>query len=323
MQLSVIICTRNRAESLRSTLESIGKSSVPEGWAVELVMVDNGSSDDTEQVVRRANFSRMPVKYISEPRIGKGYAYNTGISAANGEVLLFTDDDVRVPDNWIEGMCRPILYCGADAVAGGVVFPSQIDRQLKESSLKNRRGWVASTHELDPSRPCWMVGANMAFHRRVLKKVPKFDVELGPGALGFSDETLFSLQLLAAGYKLIGAFDVSVEHHFDLTRLTKEGALDLARKMGRSHAFIFHHWEHQKSRLAVPRLILCYLIRYWMRCLNRKGSGSGNISEQDLQLEYDLAFYREYIVQRRRQHKYPSRDSAMQFAHKQSGLAGN
>jgi glycosyltransferase involved in cell wall biosynthesis len=325
MQASIIICTRNRAESLRATLETIGKSSVPEGWTIEFLVVDNGSTDHTAEVVRRASFSQTPVKHIMEPRIGKSHAYNTGILTAGGDVLLFTDDDVRVPANWIEGMCRPILHGGADAVAGGVVFPRHIDHQLQMSPLKERRGWLASTHELDPRWPCRMVGANMAFHRRVLTKVPGFDTELGPGpeGLGNFEDTMFSWQLLAAGYKLVGALDVAVEHHFDLRRIAAENLLDSARKMGRSHAFVFYHWRHQRSRLAVPRLMLCHLRHYWRRYFNRGDDVTGGISDQDLRLEYDLAFYSEYAVQRRRQHKYPLRTHAPQMNPAQSCLQGN
>ena len=55
----------------------------------------------------------------------------------------------------------------------------------------------------------------------MLAKVPGFDVELGRlKGLGNFEDTLFSWQLLAAGYKLVGALDVAVEHHFDLTRWT-------------------------------------------------------------------------------------------------------
>jgi glycosyltransferase involved in cell wall biosynthesis len=304
--ISVIICTRNRAESLRPTLESIGKVIVPQGWTIELLVVDNGSNDHTEQVVRCTGFSQMAIKYIMEPRIGKSYAYNTGLSAAIGEVLLFTDDDVRVPTNWVVGMCRPILDGGADAVAGGVVFPPHIDHLLKMSLLKNRRGWVASTHYLDPHHPAGLVGANMAFHRRVLDKVPGFDIELGPGpeGLGNAEDIMFSWQLLATGYTLVGALDVAVEHHFDLTRLASENVIDSARKMGRSHAFVFHHCEHKRSRMVVPRLILCHLRRYWTQWFKRRDKTAGSISDRALQLEYDLAFYREYIVQRRRGFKY-------------------
>jgi GT2 family glycosyltransferase len=148
----------------------------------------------------------------------------------------------------------------------------------------------------------------MAFHRRVLGKVPGFDIELGAGALGFGEETLFSWQLLGAGFKLVGALDTAVEHHFDLKRLTDEGLVDSALKMARTRAFTIYHWEHRRLWLALPRLILCHLHRYGARFYEwvRKSADTG-ISSLALRLEADLAFYRECLVQRRRSHKYPLR----------------
>ncbi len=312
-KISIVVCTKDRADSLGLTLESINQTTVTADFPVELLVVDNGSKDHTERVVQTAGFVRMPVRYIREPRVGKSYAYNTAISAAAGEVLLCTDDDVRVPDGWIEGMCRSILEGKADAVAGGVVFPAHIETLFQEQPLKNRRGWFASTHELDARYPGRMVGANMAFHRRVLEKVPEFDTELGPGPLGLGnfEDTMFSWQLVASGYRLTGAVEVAVEHHFDLTRIAPEALVDAARKIGRSHGFVFHHWEHRKSRLVVPRLWLSRLRRYWLQAIH--GAGGTNVrqvSDEALILEKDQAFYREYIAQRRRGFKYPLRRPA-------------
>jgi glycosyltransferase involved in cell wall biosynthesis len=305
MDCSVIICTRNQAESLKATLESIGKVTVPQGWAAELLVVDNGSNDSTKAMVSSITLPNIPIRYVQEPRIGKGYAYNSGMAAASGQIFVFTDDDVRVPSNWIDGMCRPILNGGADAVAGGVVFPAEYTEALSRQELSSRRSWFASTEVLDPHRPSRMVGANMAFHRRVLDKVPGFDIELGPGALGFEDETLFSRQLQAAGCRLVGAFDVAVEHHFDLTRTTRAGLLDTARKKGRSNAFVFHHWEHQTSRLIVPRLLVYLQRRQWVRFTGwLTGNPDELISGTELRMEEKVAFCREYIAQRRRPRKY-------------------
>jgi glycosyltransferase involved in cell wall biosynthesis len=286
---------------------------VPEGWAVELLVVDNGSTDHTHAVVNEARLSNMSLRHVSEPVTGLSNARNRGLRETSREIILFTDDDVRVPWNWIEGMCRPILDGAADAVAGGVVFPAEQSAILSRPALSSRRGWFASSEELNPKRPARMVGVNMAFHRRVLGRVPKFDVELGAGALGFGEESLFSLQLLAAGFEIVGALDIVVEHYFDLSRLTSETLADSARKMGRSHAFLFHHWEHKRSRLVVPRLLLCHLRRYWTQCFDQNRNGTADsISDQFLNLERELAFYREYIVQSRRGFKYTSRGIASQ-----------
>jgi glycosyltransferase involved in cell wall biosynthesis len=323
MTVSIIICTRSRADSLKLTLESIGRVIVPPGWEAELVIVDNGSTDSTKALVTSTTLPNLPIRYIWEGRKGKGFAYNTGMAAAQGQVFLFTDDDVRVPVNWIEGMCRPILDGAAYAVVGAVIFPPGIADTLSQAPFSSRRSWFASTEELDRHSPNRMVGANMAFHRQVLDRVPGFDIKLGPGALGFHDETLFSWQLLAAGYKLVGAFDVIVEHHFDTSRLTRQGLIDIAHKMGCSQAFVFHHWEHQTSRFSFPRLILSHLRRYLMRCRDRMKGKACLVSLQTLHAEQLMAFYREYLAQRRYERKYASRSLVPPMVQAQPSLPGN
>src|SRR5580704_12336571 len=113
--VSIIICSQNRAESLRLTLESIGKAAVPPGWTAELLIVDNSSSDHTRAIVTKAQLSNLTLRYIYEPKAGLSYARNAGLAAASGRIILFTDDDIHVPLDWIEGMCRPILEGTADA----------------------------------------------------------------------------------------------------------------------------------------------------------------------------------------------------------------
>src|ERR1700678_427764 len=107
--ISIIICTRNRAERLRSTLQSIGKVTVPKNWTVELLVVDNGSTDGTHAVVMEARLSNMNPRYISEPMPGQSHARNTGLRETSVEAILFTDDDIHVPSNWMVAMCEPIL----------------------------------------------------------------------------------------------------------------------------------------------------------------------------------------------------------------------
>jgi glycosyltransferase involved in cell wall biosynthesis len=285
-------------------LESIKKSVVPDEWTVELLVVDNGSTDNTRAVTEDVRFDKLRLRHLYESKSGLSFARNSGLAASAGEIIIFTDDDVRVPSNWIAGMVGPIAERRADAVAGGVIFPNHLDGLFAANGLEDRRGWFAATDDLDRRHPNRLVGANMAFHRRVLKKVREFDVELGAGALGYHEETLFAYQLAAAGFKLVGALDVAVEHHFDAGRLAVDAMLEAARKMGRSRAFMFHHWHHQKSRLVVPRLLLCHLECFWFRNFQRKNKACGEALDRMIDLEYQLAFYREYINQRRRPFKY-------------------
>jgi glycosyltransferase involved in cell wall biosynthesis len=100
--LSVLICTYNRAAQLRETLDSLAAATPPSGCAVEIVIVDNNSSDQTPEVVARAERSGpWPVRYIRELRQGKSYALNTGLAAARGDVLALTDDDVLPAVDWL------------------------------------------------------------------------------------------------------------------------------------------------------------------------------------------------------------------------------
>lgn len=254
--VSIVICTRNREESLKRTLQTSARIRVPDDLPAELLVVDNGSTDGTAEVVANAVFANLPVRYVWEPRTGQCHARNTGIRAARGDIILFTDDDVRPPAGWIEGMCRPIADGRADAVAGGVRLAPHLEAPWLVGDL---RGWLACTDGLiDPVEPQRLVGANMAFGRHVLEAVPSFDTELGPGALGFFDDTLFAEQLLRAGFRIAGALDVAVEHHPDMSRFGHDHLLALARKLGSSSAYRYRHWCHGRIRLA-PAKIVYYL----------------------------------------------------------------
>ena len=91
-----------------------------------------------------------------------------------------------------------------------------------------------------------MVGANMAVGRHVFKEVPGLDENLGPGALGFFEESHFAERLYRAGFTIAPAFDVEVEHHFDPSRLKRAAWKQAARKLGRSQAYIHYHWRHEQ-----------------------------------------------------------------------------
>ncbi|HLJ53587.1 MAG TPA: glycosyltransferase family 2 protein, partial [Chthonomonadaceae bacterium] len=241
MDISIVICTRNRAAPLAETLQSIMRHTRTDGRSTELLVIDNGSTDGTAEIVGSHHSAPISVRHILEPRAGKCNAYNRGIAEARGEVLVWTDDDVRVPEDWAERVTERIFQGQADAVAGGVHIAPQLERPWMTML---HRTYLADTRGLDPERPMCMVGANMAFSRSVFARVPQFDTELGPGALGFCDETLFSMQLIEAGYRLRGQMDVFVEHHFDAARLAYGSLRDRMRKEGRCLAYIAHHWQH-------------------------------------------------------------------------------
>jgi glycosyltransferase involved in cell wall biosynthesis len=304
--VSIIICTYNGAKNLPQTLASLGEVHVPPGFSAELLIVDNGSYDGTLDIAKAFELPNMVIRHIAEPRHGKSYAYNTGLQAAQGEIFLCTDDDVRFPLNWIEGMCAPICSGQAHSVAGGIKLAKYLERPWMESF---HRGKLGSTENLNGSSPGAMYGANMAFARSILVRLTGFDTELGPAGLGTHEETLFSLQVQAGGYTLASAFDVAVEHWADASILQRSAYLDRARKSGRSRAYIAHHWEHKTiahpyKRLAFYRFYLNYLRlkkgREWLTWRLRPEGCPG----WEIALVETIYFYKQYLIERRRPRNY-------------------
>lgn len=308
--ISIIICTCNRADDLRQTLMAIEQVKVPSLISCEVVVVDNASIDNTMEVVRDSRLSRMVLRYIYEAKKGKGNAYNTGIAAANGEVLLFTDDDVRPPQDWIDGMCSPILSGVADAVASGIIIAPHLERPWMK--LMHRLCVSLSATEIVESEGALkadnveLIGANMAFSKRVLEKVPRFDPELGPGALGLGEDTLFSSQLRYAGYYILLALEVVVEHHFEASRLSRSGFMDYATKSGRSVAYIDYHWSH--TPLEFPRFFILrsFIQLLWWRLIRKSQWPGGNegIPEWEFKILRDISWYKQYKQECKRSRNY-------------------
>lgn len=100
MRLSVVIATKDRAAYLERALESFGKQIGAPSF--EVVVVDNGSTDATPQVVERAQSQQpYPVSYVHEAQPNRGAARNRGIAAAQGHLILFCDDDVYAPPGFL------------------------------------------------------------------------------------------------------------------------------------------------------------------------------------------------------------------------------
>lgn len=96
---------------------------LPETFEWEVLVVDNNSTDETRQVVHDFGLKhRGRFRYLFEPRQGLSHARNTGIREAQGDVLVFTDDDVTVAPNWLQNLTAPLLN-GERAGPGGCTWP--------------------------------------------------------------------------------------------------------------------------------------------------------------------------------------------------------
>jgi glycosyltransferase involved in cell wall biosynthesis len=316
--VSILICTRNRADALRDTLQSVGALDIPPSLSSELIVVDNGSTDATSAVLKNPPVSNMSIRSVVEPTPGVARARNTAIEEAEGRILLWLDDDVRVPSDWMRQMVRPILSENADAVTGKVVLAPHLRRSWMK---KFHRTALASTESIDPEAPKNLMSGNMAFSRTVLEKVPGFDPELGPGSrMGALEDTLFSWQLREAGFRIAMVTEAPVVHCFDSDRLRRQAFIQAAVARGQSLSYIRYHWSHHqesdwthRSRRHEfwrhPRLVLAKRFlerkmrqgRYWMK------GRSFVIDKQEFWSIMNLYSLRQYLLERRRPRNYRER----------------
>lgn len=96
--LSVVIPTKDRAEALARTLDAL-EAQQAGGAALEAIVIDNGSSDDTvEQMRERVESARLPICLLEQPGGGPAAARNAGVEVAQGAILLFLGDDTEPAD---------------------------------------------------------------------------------------------------------------------------------------------------------------------------------------------------------------------------------
>jgi glycosyltransferase involved in cell wall biosynthesis len=122
MLITVGICTFNRAESLRGTLDSLAAMRVASDLAWEIVLVNNNCTDHTDDLISQY-IGRLPVRREFEPVPGKSNALNRVIDVARGEYIVWTDDDVLVDAGWLTAYAEAFRRWPDAAVFGGRIIP--------------------------------------------------------------------------------------------------------------------------------------------------------------------------------------------------------
>ena len=182
LKYSVVIATYNRARELRETLASLAGLEPDGPW--EVIVVDNNSPDDTRDVVAAA-IPGFPVALtcLGERQQGRSPALNAGIAAASGEIIVTTDDDVRVPPDWLNRAAEALdrFDCG---YVGGRVLPIWggprpdwlPDHGGKQWAVIALLDYGPDPLEFGSRVP---LGVNMAFRRAAFERAGVFDPDTG------------------------------------------------------------------------------------------------------------------------------------------------
>lgn len=265
--LSLIICTRNRAASLRRCLDALDTQELAD-VSGEVVLVDNGSTDNTTEVMEAfAEKAQCPVRFLSEEKPGLGRARNTGVTTASGNVLVFTDDDCYLTPGYIREAStifdqETFRYCG-----GRILLHDPTDAPCG----LNRTEHFQRIPPYSFVRAGKIKGANMIIHRQVFETIGLFDPQLGAGMpFRFEDIDLIGRASLG-GFAGAHIPQLIVYHHhgrkpgLDVKKLAAQN--DLARgayyaKLALMGEFQFlefwvsEMWKRQRRNQKNPRASL-------------------------------------------------------------------
>lgn len=233
--ISVVVCTRDRAENLARCLEALSRCRYE---SFEIIVVDNApQTTQAREVVERANCP-VPLRRVVEPRPGLSWARNRGLAAATGEVVAYIDDDEMADVYWLAEIARGFSAASDVDCVTGPILPARLDgrpQRLFEAFGGHSKGRGFSRAIFDSSTravqdplfpvPPFGAGGNMAFRRTRLEQLGAFDVALGAGtpSLGGEDTEMFSRLLLFGGRIVYepGAF-VWHHHHDSMDALKRQ-----------------------------------------------------------------------------------------------------
>jgi len=191
--LSVVIATRNRAGVLARALDSLGAQR--DAPPFEVIVVDNGSTDDTAASVNaRAGGPAAPrYLYVAEPN--RGLARNAGIAGATGDVIVFVDDDVWLPPHFLAAHAAAHAAHGEWAVSGPILNVSSYEERPKPSFLNYSNAFLCT--------------CNVSVPRAALSAVGGFDARFN--LYGWEDTEL-GLRLRRSGVRRAFAWDGYLYH---------------------------------------------------------------------------------------------------------------
>ena len=261
MSISIILSTRNRAALLDQTLASFSKLDTS-GLTVEFLVVDNGSQDDTEDVLKRWS-NQLPLNFWHCSTPGKNICLNQAVRKSNGTLLVFTDDDVQANPSWLQEFSAATRRWPDHALFGGRIdplFPTNTPKWIRD--IKGQRTVLFSEYtpadeEGVVAKP--PVGPNMLV-RRSLFDLAAFDETIGPAgnqyAMGSETEFLNRMQR-EQGKLFVYVPTAQVKHMIREDQITEQWILGRAFRAGRGMARAI-----QTSRMKIARVPWPIWMRY-------------------------------------------------------------
>ncbi len=211
VDLSFIVCTRNRVRVLPNCLDAIweGARAAP-AVGLELIIIDNGSTDGTREFVEGWMRSHpIDTRYLFEKKQGLSIGRNIGMRAARGKLFVFTDDDCRISIDYIPQLLARYAADAEPVIRGGRVVlgdPTDLPFTIKTGSEVRRL-----TDRMHPGAV--ILGCNMVVPREIVGRIGDFDERFGSGAIFKSaEDTEYLYRAYKSGVRVEFVPDLTVAH---------------------------------------------------------------------------------------------------------------
>ena len=321
MDATVLIATYNRAAFLDQTLTSLAQMHVSPALEWDAIVVDNNSADDTRHVVER-HIRQFPVRlaYLFAAQQGRSSALNAGIAQAQGAVLAFTDDDVRLAEGWLDAAATPLLGSDASlAYTGGPVRPIWGAPPPPWLALDKGDLWgTIAILDYGPEsfifeeRRKVPLGANMAARRELFKHIGGLRADLGRtgGRLVLGQEVPeLLMRARNAGFRGVYVPGMEVHHHIPASRLTPayfrkwwfgKGVSRAALERAQPVTELGIDLRSTPHLLGVPRFMYGSLVRH---AIGMAGARLRGRPQESFRHEMMAAFFAGYFWRRRQERR--------------------
>jgi glycosyltransferase involved in cell wall biosynthesis len=262
MLLSVIISTCNRAERLSQLFSVMGHLQIVHGMDWELLVVDNGSHDDTWHCIQEEHKRyRLPLICLQQPIPGKSNALNLAMTMYRGDLAIFTDDDLEPSPTWLIAYYEAALdhpdmlgFTGRVLPLWEGPQPEWVQTAAAIGMLKgiiNSRDFGDSELVLPPSEIPG--GGNTALRRNALNRMGTFCIHLGPGtSVPYAEDTEFLRRLLRIGGYFLYVPRALVRHRNPPSRMTPDYAARWTYQVGRCQVIAFKASPSYSKFLGIP-----------------------------------------------------------------------
>ena len=235
INFSIIVCTYNRCEYLKETIESI-IDAIDKRQDCELLIIDNNSGDQTSAIVKSFN-SFLSLKYFLETRQGLSHARNRGMQEAAGDVLVYLDDDIELPSNYFE-VCDQIFQNPEIAISGGKVLPYNVNIP---DWLPKKYYFLVSVYDMgnEPRFVKYLMGGNFAIRKEIAKNIGTYNSELGRkgNSLAGGEEIDYQNRATELGYQMYYHPRQNILHKIN-EKLNEAYVLKYAFELGKSERII-------------------------------------------------------------------------------------